>query len=745
MIRWLLAIVVVLLLGGIAVLYAAGRGVGVATPHAGEAKARAIATEVIEERAARVREAADALGVLRPKQILFGDLHVHTTFSFDAFQMSLPMAGGDGAYPVSDACDFARHCAALDFWSINDHALALSERRWSETVDSIRQCNAMADADEPDLVTYLGWEWTQVGTTPANHWGHKNVILRDLDDAQIPARPISAGIPSGVPQTSAAPGTLTLGIAAFLPGGGREFAEYMSELGDIVDCASGVPVRDLPTNCREVAPTPSVLFDKLDDWGHASMVIPHGTTWGFYTPLGSSWDKQLTSEQHDPARQTLVEVFSGHGNSEEYRSFEEVHFDDDGNPSCPEPTEAYLPSCWRAGEIITERCEAEGADDCDERALIARQNYVEAFFNGGFRTVPGTTLQDWQDSGQCRDCATPSFNYRPKSSVQYMMALGRADAEGDPMRFQFGFIASSDNHSARPGTGYKEFSRGEFTEARFRNFLDTPLGELPEEEPAAHSVSRAEFDPNASTFAFFETERQSSFFMNGGLAAVHSSGRDRDAIWDAMERKEVYGTSGPRMLLWFDLLNPPSTASARSRSLPMGSAVSLGTSPIFQARAVGSFEQKPGCPADASEALTPEQLARLCQGECYHPSDQRRIISRIEVVRVRPQTDENEQVVGLVEDPWKVFPCQADPAGCVATFTDEQYTTAARDAVYYVRAIEAPSLAVQADPLGCTRDEETGRCVEVSPCVERPWADDCLAETEERAWSSPIYLSQPGS
>ena len=56
------------------------------------------------------------------KQILFGDTHVHTTYSSDAFLWSLPMYNGRGPHPVSDACDYARFCSALDFWVISDHA-----------------------------------------------------------------------------------------------------------------------------------------------------------------------------------------------------------------------------------------------------------------------------------------------------------------------------------------------------------------------------------------------------------------------------------------------------------------------------------------------------------------------------------------------------------------------------------------------------------------------------------------------
>lgn len=731
-------LVVVLLL----VLYVLGTGMMVSGPIAGEPEATEVSAAVVQQRAEAIHEAAVDVGVARPKQILFGDLHVHSTFSFDAFQLSLPMAQGEGAHPVADACDYARHCSALDFWSINDHGIALTPDRWAQTVDTMRQCNAISgDSSNPDTVAYLGWEWTQVGWVPEDHWGHKNVIIRDLDDANIPARPITAGYPPGTPPLEeVTPSPFLIGGMALYEfgSGGPELARYLAELGTNVPCPDDVPVRDLPLDCQENAPTPKQLFDKLDDWGHESMVIPHGTTWGFYTPLGSSWDKQIEPGQHDPNRQRIIEVMSGHGNSEEFRPFKEVEVAADGTRTCPAPNHGYLPSCWRAGEIIEARCQADGESDgeCDERAVVARQNFIDAYRNSGGNTVPGAEQEDWQDAGQCRDCFQPSFNYRPKSSAQYILALGRQGRTDDSGRFRFGMIAASDNHSARPGTGYKAVARSEFTEARFGKMIDTPLGYTPKREPVAMS-RKATDEFSTAIFSIFETERGSSFFLNGGLAGVHSNGRSREEIWDAMQRKEVYGTSGPRILLWFDLLNGPG-----GRPKPMGSSVELGEQPIFQVRAVGSFEQKPGCPADAQGAMSEARLDRLCQGECYNPTDERRPITRIEVVRIQPQMTDNEDIVGLVDDPWKVIPCPADGGGCRVAFTDPEYEKLGRDTLYYVRAIEAPSLAVGADPLGCTYDEN-GRCIRISPCNDKPNSDDCLAETEQRAWSSPIFVDRP--
>src|SRR5262245_60936794 len=77
------------------------QGPGTITP------ARVPAGDLAARPAAQAAASAQLGGATAaPKQILFGDLHVHTTFSADAFVRSLPMLQGEGAHPPADACDF---------------------------------------------------------------------------------------------------------------------------------------------------------------------------------------------------------------------------------------------------------------------------------------------------------------------------------------------------------------------------------------------------------------------------------------------------------------------------------------------------------------------------------------------------------------------------------------------------------------------------------------------------------------
>lgn len=679
------------------------------------------------------------------RQILFGDLHVHTTFSADAFLMGLPIQQGEGVHPVADACDFARYCSAVDFWSITDHAESLTPQRWQETIDTIRQCNAVAgDPENPDVVALLGWEWTQIGRTPADHYGHKNVILREWEEGRVPARPIHSASFATRAMRQQPPWRMRW-LLPLADWENRQqyfdLLEYLSELRDTPLCPDGVPVHELPADCSEGAATPEILLGKLDEWGCDSLVIPHGTTWGLYTPPGSSWDKQLDARQHDPERQRLIEVFSGHGNSEEYRNFREVEFGPEGEAICPAPQGAYEPCCWRAGEIIRGRCEDPASPECEQRVETARSRFLAAGAQGRL-TVPGARVTDWGNCGTCPDCFLPAYNYRPLGSIQYILSLSHfADGASDPLRFRMGFLASSDNHSARPGTGYKEYGRLFNTEARGprdEGWYDRMNQGIPR-EPAPESVPIDDALRDLQGFQVLDFERSASFFLTGGLVGLHAEGRSRGAVWKALEERSVYGTSGERILLWFDLLNAPGGV------LPMGSEARLAETPIFRVRAAGGFVQKPGCPEVSTRGLSPERLERLCRGECYHPGDERHRITRIEVVRIRPQDRPGEPIGARIEDPWRTLPCGPDPAGCTVEFDDPEFLAENREILYYVRAIQEPTPAVNAGLLRCTTDE-TGRCTGIDPCYgdyRTPRDEDCLAPNEERAWSSPIWVA-PG-
>ena len=753
------------------------------TLHAGDVTASPIPQPVLENyKQQQHKTAANLAAKTQPasgfeepdnKQILFGDLHVHTTFSQDAFLMSLPMLGGEGAHPPADACDFARYCSALYFWSINDHSAGISPQRWQETKDAIRQCNAVADPEYPDTVAFLGYEWTQVSVFDTNkHYGHKNVIFKHTEEDKVAKRPIAAVSYGAGVKSFQRPFLQRAGLPLL----DREYSQryldynlYIKEFNRVKNCPDNISSDKLPADCIEWAATSTDLFKKLDEAGHESIVIPHGNVWGLYTPTGITWDKQLMGANHNEKYQFMFELYSGHGNSEEYREWRASERNIN-NVTCPQPSAGYMPTCWMAGNIIQERCLSElgkielgstelekteldhdnnqstkqnkniiqgkHKKECEARAEQARKISAIA----GMGVIPGATAEDWLDAGQCTDCFQPAFNHRPAGSGQYALAITNFDDPENPKRFKFGFMASSDGHSARPGTGYKEVNRREYTEAaggRSQMFTQLIAGEVG--KPTSRALNFNAFtDAERRRAIGVRLERQASFFLTGGLIAAHSTGRNRDAIWDAMQRKEVYGTSGPRILLWFDLLN-----GENGKSQPMGSEVRMKSVPKFRVRAAGSLKQKPGCPEYSVNALDKDRLEYLCRGECYNPLDERRKITRIEVIKIQPQQFKNEVVDELIQDAWLRIPCPPNGEGCMVEFEDPDFQQDARDTVYYVRAIEEPSMVVNANNLRCETDEG-GNCTKVNMCYgdsRTDYQEDCLDESEQRAWSSPIFVN----
>ena len=656
-------------------------------------------------------------------QILFGDLHVHTTYSIDAFTLELPMMGLQGVHDSSMACDFARYCANLDFFSFNDHAEGLTPEHWRQQNKIVEQCNV--SNDDPitnDLVVFPGWEWTQIGTTKENHWGHRNVIFKDIYN--LPARPIGARTPNsglGVfDTTEQAVGARWLDVFNF-----KRYSDLkwlLNEVRSIPYCEEGISSTELPLNCYEYASSPKELFAKLDEWNYDSIVIPHGQTWGYHVPLGTSWDKRLSEEGHDPEKQILLEIMSGHGNSEEYRDIASVNFLQDNEMICPEPTDNFLPCCWQAGEMQKKRCEGLSEEECSARVELAKK-YTLA---GGPYTnmvFPEAKPEEWLSCDQCTDCFKPSFNYRPKQSAQYALAISNFDdSEENPQRYNFGFIASTDDHTARPGTGYKQYERRKMT---FATGVKSKLWEYKykAEDPSFPEIPKiipGESQP--------DSERVSSFVYPGGILAVHAKGRGKDAIWSALKNKNVYVTSGPRILLWFDLINSPQGKA------PMGSEITMSQNPRFIVKAAGSFIQDSGCSSESVDALSSDRLEYLCAGECYNPSNKRHVIEHIEVIKITPQSYSGESIKPLIQDPWKKIPCNGT-GECIVEFEDQNYS---RDSVYYVRVIQESTPAINGSSIS---DRKEFKLCKGS--FRTDLNDNCLSLTNERAWSSPIYLNKP--
>jgi hypothetical protein len=219
------------------------------------------------------------------------------------------------------------------------------------------------------------------------------------------------------------------------------------------------------------------------------------------------------------------------------------------------------------------------------------------------------------------------------------------------------------------------------------------------------------------------------WFNPGGLAVVWAEENSREALFAAMQRREAYGTSGPRILLRFfagralpdDLCSAADAVEqADAGGVPMGGVLEAGSgAPRFFVSAMRD-------PGSGTAAGTPLQ--------------------RLQIVKVWLEAGSASSVVHEVAGDAEngatvdVASCQQQGPGAdsLCTVWEDPSFDPAAPALYYARVIENPSCRWQtyhcnaaavdcSDPATVTEGFEG--------CCDYP------ATQQERAWSSPIWFA----
>jgi hypothetical protein len=343
-------------------------------------------------------------------------------------------------------------------------------------------------------------------------------------------------------------------------------------------------------------------------------------------------------------------------------------------------------------EVLVEVTQHKGDSEC--RAGAPAEDEL-----CGFETLPFARLQDvaypaW--SGPI-----PPLVYVREALLEGLAQHARVGANP----FKLGLIGSTDTHLAAAGL---------VEEDAFAGHAAGPVSALLEVPPLLDSL----------------------FFNPGGLAVLWAEENSRDALFEAMRRRETYGTSGPRMLVRFfggwdypeDLCGARDFAArGYAGGVPMGGDLpapqpaQAARGPVFAVWAT----RDPGTPERAG---TPLQRIQIVKGWLEDGKPRERVFE------VAGQPDN-----GAAVDAATCEPTGPGFDGLCSVWRDPSFDSRA-PALYYARVVENPSCRWHR--FVCLRAGVDCRDAAGLPRALAPCCDDAWPGTlQERAWTSPIWYT----
>ena len=424
----------------------------------------------------------------------FGDLHVHTTYSFDAFVFGT-LATPYDAYRYAKG-EAIKHPAGfdvqlrepLDFYAVTDHAMFLGLVK--EAADPTTEFSKAPHVQS--LHNLNAPENLNVGSLPTRGKAFANFLVETLfgiDDGKIDVEMVNGVIKTAWSDTVKAaeqynsPGKFTTFVA-------YEYTSSSLDRGNLhrnVIFRSADKLPSMPFS-RFHSTNPEGLWDWMDELrgqGIETLAIPHnsnGSNGQMFKLV--DWAENPMDDAYAEQRmrnEPLIEITQVKGTSETH-------------PVLSNTDE------WAGFEIMPYRV--------------------------------ATTLPSEPHGSYAREALLNGLAFEDK---------------GTKNPYRFGFIGSSDTHTGAISDDESNY----FAKVGLLDGNSRLRGSAPLTDQMAALIKEAgrteikEIDGKLYNTGAYET------FGASGLAAVWAEENTREAIYDAFRRKETFATSGPRMRVRF--------------------------------------------------------------------------------------------------------------------------------------------------------------------------------------------------